>query len=181
MTSPSPSWPNFLSLCDCFLDTAAIGSMWWPRQILLNDSTNRASVGASGTLSHKWSNRHLRSLSRYPTSFCFLLNFILLPPVMNPWATLKDPCPSSLHTSFKSSRSCQTSSHSTVGDSRDRHLFGAPSTQEESTQPAEMPMWIFYIRAVSTWGEPTWWVSLHSFQTKKKERKKHQMVFALRS
>lgn len=153
MTSPGPSWPNFLSLCDCFLDTAAVGSMWWPREILSNDSTNRASVGTSGTLPHKWSNRHLGSLSRYPTSFCFCSISSCCPPVMNLWATLKDPCPCSLHKSFNCCQSCQHLPTAQLGTAGTGTSLGPPSTQEESTLPAEMPMWIFYIRAASTWGE----------------------------
>lgn len=153
MTSPSPSWPNFLSLCGCVLDAAAIGSMWWPRQILLNDSTNRASVGTSGTLSHKWSNKALKKFVEISNLILLLLNFISLPPVMNPWATLKDPCPSSLHTSLKCSQNCQRLPTTQLGTAGTGTSLEPPSTQEESTLPAEMPMWIFYIRAASTWGE----------------------------
>lgn len=153
MTSPSPSWPNFLSLCDCFLDAAAIGSMWWPREILLNDWTNRASVGTSGTPSHKWSNRHLGSLSRYPTSFCSCSISSRCPQLWIREPPSRIPCPSSLHTSFKCWQSCQHLPTTQLGTAGTGTSLEPLSSQEKSTLPAEMPMWIFYIRAASTWGE----------------------------
>lgn len=153
MTSPSPSWPNFLSLCDCFLDTAAIGRMWWPRQILLNDSTNRASVGTSGALSQKWSNRHLRNLSRYPTSFCFCSISSCCPQLWIHEPPSRIPVPPRCTHPSNAQGTAKHLPITQLGTAGTGTSLEPPSIQEESTVPAEMPMWIFYIRAASTWGE----------------------------
>jgi len=133
VTSPGPSWPSFLSLCDCFWDAAVIGSIWWPRQILSNDSTNRASVVTSGRLFHKWSNRHLRSLSRYPSLFslCSISSHRPQLRICEPPSTIPLPAccrhPSNAH---RTANIFSQYSSGQQGRGADEHLFWAPKHSE---------------------------------------------------
>lgn len=168
MTSPSPSWPNFLSLCDCFLDTAAIGSMWWPRQILLNDSTNRASVGTSGTPSHEWSNRHLRSLSRYPTSFWFCSISSCCPQlwIHEPPSRIPVP-PRCTHPSNARGTANIFPQHS-WGQQGQAPLWSPRALRKKAHCLQRCPCGFSVLEQRAPEEKPTWWVSLHSFKIKKK-------------
>lgn len=167
MTSPSPSWPNFLSLRDCFPNAAATGSMWWPRQKLLNDWTNRASVGTSGTLSHKWSNTHLRSLSRYPTSFCFCSIWSRCPQLWmcEPPSRIPVP-PRCTHPSNDHGAAKSFPQHS-WGQQGQAPLWSPQALRKKELCLQRCPCGFLILEQRAPEEKPTWWVSLHSFKKKK--------------